>query len=91
MKVIKVQSFPRYCPAKEGDVFYLFIHGLKYAPELRGPKPPRIRLLENPRVGLHTDCELLDEWPDAPEYWPPESAPPPPKTAADQGRKAKRA
>ncbi len=94
MKTIKVraQGFPHvsFSEAKEGDVWHLFIHGLKYAPELRGPKGPRIRLLEDARGGgLHTKCELIDPWPDAPDYWPPESAPASkPAPAADQGRKS---
>lgn len=61
--------------AKAGAVFYLDVNGLQYSPELR-QNPPRFRLLEDGQDGgLHTECELLDPWPDAPEYWPPWSAP----------------
>lgn len=59
--------------AKTGAVFHLYIHGLEYPPELRD-HPPRVRLLEDAHMG-HTLCELIDPWPDAPEYWPPWSAP----------------
>lgn len=90
MKTIKIRpsgwdsAFKR---AKAGAVFHLFIHGLKYPPEVRA-NPPRVRLLEDGQDGgRHTECELLDEWPDAPEYWPPESAPSA-QPAADQGRKS---
>lgn len=96
MKIIKLhmQGFPHqaFCEARKGDVWILFIHGLNYPPERRA-NPPRVRLLEDAKLG-HTEAELLDEWPEAPEYWPPESAPRPPKKtnrSADQGRDAKTA
>lgn len=62
--------------AKAGAVFSLVLHGLKYAPELRD-NPPRIRLLEDgPRSRDEAiECELLDDWPEAPDYWPPEREP----------------
>jgi hypothetical protein len=85
MKTIKVQaSTDAFKSAKAGDIFNLFIHGCAYPPELRA-KPPRVRLLEDALVGGHTDCELLDTWLDAPEYWPPWSAPgaPPPAPTVD--------
>lgn len=73
--------------AKAGDVWILTIHGCKYTPELRS-NSPRVRLLEDARPGRFTEVELIDPWPDAPEYWPPESAPAPTRApAADQGRK----
>ena len=57
--------------AKKGDVWHLFIHGAQYPSALRSA-PPRVRLLEDSRGGLHpTRCELVDPWPDAPERWPP--------------------
>ena len=57
--------------AKKGAVWYLFIHGSQYPAALRST-PPRVRLLENSRGGLHpTRCELVDPWPDAPPEWPP--------------------
>jgi hypothetical protein len=62
-----------FAEAKTGDVFHLLIHELRYPPEIRA-NPPRVRLLEDAHVG-HTLCELVDPWPDAPEYWPPWSAP----------------
>lgn len=90
MKTIKVQITgftPRALQdGREGDVFRFFIHGLRYSPELRA-NPPRFRLLEDSHHP-HVLAQILDPWPDAPEYWPPESAPPPPKSAAAQGRNA---
>ena len=77
MTTIKIQSNGlcgnAFGGAKTGAIFSLYIHGLQYAPELRD-KPPRVRLLEDAHMG-HTLCELVDPWPDAPEYWPPWSAP----------------
>ncbi len=77
MKVITV--WPGGCEytwheSKAGAVFYLTIHGLKYPAELRN-NPPRVRLLEPGERGAPSRCELLDEWPDAPEYWPESSKP----------------
>lgn len=77
MKTIKLfrQGPPHeaFMVAREGDVWRLLIHGLKYPLELRAA-PPRVRLLEDSHRG-HVLAELLDPWPNAPEYWPPESAP----------------
>lgn len=77
MKTIKVQSNTitgnRFGESKAGDVFHLLLWQLHYSPELRN-NPPRIRLLEDAQMG-HTQCELLDEWPDAPEFWPLGSEP----------------
>jgi hypothetical protein len=77
MTTIKIQSNGlcgnAFGGAKTGAVFSLYIHGLQYPPELRD-SPPRVRLLEDAHMG-HTLCELVDPWPDAPEYWPPWSAP----------------
>jgi hypothetical protein len=60
--------------ATAGDIWHLCIHGLEYPLEIRA-NPPRVRLLEDAVPGGFTNCELLDPWPDAPEYWPPSSAP----------------
>jgi hypothetical protein len=97
MKTIKVraQGFPHmaFSEAKAGDVWFLTIHGCNYPPELQD-HPPRYRLLEDARGGgLHTECELIDDWPDAPEYWPPGSEPAATRvkkttSAANQGRKS---
>jgi hypothetical protein len=75
-QTIKLQSNANasaFGSARTGDVFHLLIHELRYPLELRA-NPPRVRLLEDAHVG-HTLCELVDPWPDAPEYWPPWSAP----------------
>lgn len=91
MKTIKLRpsGFDQtFKSAKEGDVFQLFVHGCKWPAEVR-QKSPRVRLLEDAQLAGHTNCELLDEWPDSPEYWPPESAPAPAQSpAANQGRKS---
>lgn len=76
MQVIKVFAGnwnSAFRNAKVGDEFRLLIHELKYPIEVRA-NPPRIRILEAGAVG-HIPCELVDPWPDAPEYWPPETAP----------------
>jgi hypothetical protein len=94
MKTIKVRpslGSDTFKSAPPGAVFHLFVHGMKYSAELRA-NPPRVRIIESLRAGF-VECELIDEWPDAPEYWPPDSAPPPAKTAApspaaNQGRKS---
>jgi len=90
MKTIKVQPSPFFPSglraARAGDVFHLFVHGCRYTPEIRA-KPPRVRVTKPLDRDGYVECELIDEWPDAPEYWPPESAPKPTPTA-DQGRKA---
>lgn len=91
MKIIHVQRGgwqTTFASAPPGAVFHLLVHGCKYSPELRD-NPPRVRVVEHGRT--HTECELIDEWPGAPEYWPPESAPPPQPQhppSADQGRNA---
>lgn len=89
MKTIKLfyqgTHHPTFCRARAGEVWRLFIHGLAYPPELRA-NPPRVRLLEDSHPG-HVLAELLDPWPEAPEYWPPESAPKA-KAKAAQGRNA---
>lgn len=59
--------------AKAGAVFRLFLHELHWPEELRA-NPPRFRLLEPGRFGWVL-CELVDPWPDCPEYFPPEWAP----------------
>ena len=60
--------------AKAGTIFHLSVHELKYPPEIRA-NPPRVRVLGMADGGQHILCELVDPWPDAPEYWPPWSAP----------------
>lgn len=60
--------------AKKGDVWHLFLHGTQHPRALRD-KPPRIRLLADVDGSPNgTTCELLDPWPDAPEYHPHEVA-----------------
>lgn len=77
MKTIRLfyQGMPHvaFTSAQEGSVWRLLIHGLEYPPELRA-NPPRVRLREDAHHG-HVLAELLDPWPDAPEYWPPATAP----------------
>lgn len=66
------QAFMR---AKKGDVFFILLHELRWPLELR-QKPPRVRLLEDgKRRCAPVLCELLDPWPNAPAYYPPEWAP----------------
>lgn len=60
--------------AKPGAIFHLSVHELKYPAEIRA-NPPRVRVLGMADGGSHVLCELVDPWPDAPEYWPPWSAP----------------
>lgn len=61
--------------AEKGDVFFVELSGLRWPVELR-QNPPRVRVLETPRHGEPSVlCELLDPWPDAPAYYPPEWAP----------------
>lgn len=56
--------------ARAGDEFVVFLHGLGWPPELRA-EPPRLRLLEDCQgPGRFTRCEIMGEWPGAPEYWP---------------------
>lgn len=60
---------------KKGDVVFILLHGLDWPPELRA-KPPRVRLLEDgKRRCAPVMCEILDPWPNAPDYWPPEWKP----------------
>lgn len=61
--------------AKKGDVFFVVLDGLRWPLELR-QKPPRVRLLEDgKRRSSPVLCELLDPWPNAPDYYPPEWKP----------------
>lgn len=61
--------------SKKGDVVFICLHGCEWPPELRA-KPPRVRLLEDgKRRSAPVLCEILDPWPNAPAYWPPEWAP----------------
>ncbi len=62
--------------AKAGAVFTLFVHGLKYPPELRRDGA-RIRLLRDGPGSADepVPCELLDDHPLIPDYWPPEREP----------------
>lgn len=60
---------------KKGDVVFICLHGLEWPAELRA-KPPRVRLLEDGRRRPGPVlCEILDPWPNAPDYWPPEWKP----------------
>lgn len=61
-----------FIKAKKGAVFTLCIHEFRYG-DARA-REPRVRLLEDGRLGWVL-CELIDPWPDAPEYFPPEWAP----------------
>jgi hypothetical protein len=60
--------------SRAGAVFTLNVHELKWGLEVR-QHPPRIRLLEDAKDSGPTLCELLDPWPGAPRYWPPEWEP----------------
>jgi hypothetical protein len=62
--------------AKAGYVSHLLITGVLYPAALR-QNPRRIKLLEDNVIGRFMPCELLDEWPDAPDRWPVEPAPGP--------------
>lgn len=62
-----------FIKAKKGAVFTLTMHELSWPHELRANEP-RVRLLEDGRLGWVL-CELLDPFPDAPQYWPPHWAP----------------
>lgn len=99
MQTIKLwyQGFPHetFAHADEGSVWRLFVHGLQYPPERRTGLGPRVRLLEHSHPG-HVLAELLDPWPDAPEYWPPESAErapasPPPAPKPSSPKRARKA
>jgi hypothetical protein len=78
VKTILVQpSIPQesHHRSKKGDVRIIELHGCSWPAELRA-KPPRVRLLEDARGPFEaTLCEILDPWPGAPEYWPPEWQP----------------
>lgn len=68
-------QYPSLLTAKKGDVFFVALDGLRWPLEVR-QKPPRVRLLEDGRRRPGPVlCELLDPWPDAPPYYPPEWAP----------------
>ncbi len=61
--------------AKKGDVFFVVLDGLRWPLELRR-NPPRVRLLEDgKRRSAPVLCEILDPWPGAPDYYPPEWKP----------------
>lgn len=61
--------------AKKGDVFFIELDGLRWPLEVR-QNPPRVRLLEDgKRRPAPVLCELLDPWPNAPDYYPPEWKP----------------
>lgn len=61
--------------AKKGDVFFVVLDGLRWPLELR-LKPPRVRLMEDgKRKSAPVLCEILDPWPNAPDYYPPEWKP----------------
>jgi hypothetical protein len=61
--------------AKKGDIFFVELDGLRWPLELR-QKPPRVRLLEDgKRRPSPVVCEILDPWPNAPDYYPPEWKP----------------
>lgn len=61
--------------AKKGEVFTIELDGLRWPLELR-QRPPRVRLLEDgKRCSAPVLCEILDPWPNAPSYYPPEWAP----------------
>jgi hypothetical protein len=64
-------SFQR---AKKGSVWHLELHGLRWPLEVR-QNPPRIRLLEDAKLASPVRAEVLDPWPNAPEFYPPEWAP----------------
>ncbi len=72
--VLRVAWGYHWLAAKKGDVWRLVLHGTQYSATLRDT-PPRIRLLEDVDGGPKgTRCELLDPWPEAPEYFPHELA-----------------
>lgn len=78
MRTIMVHPSPfekAFQNAKKGAVFHLLIHGLKWPAWLRDASP-RVQLLEDGKGRCApVKCEILDPWPNAPEYWPPEWAP----------------
>lgn len=61
--------------SKKGQIVFIVLHGLEWPAELRA-KPPRVRLLEDGKCrAAPVLCEILDPWPGAPDYWPPEWKP----------------
>jgi hypothetical protein len=78
VKTILMHPAPRdmaFRYAKKGEVFTVLLDGLRWPLELR-QKPPRVAPLEDVRGRLGPVlCELLDPWPGAPDYYPPEWAP----------------
>lgn len=48
--------------AREGAVWYLFVHGTEWPSAIRS-RPPRVRLLEDAKAQGATRCELVDPWP----------------------------
>lgn len=61
--------------AKKGAVFFLSLDGLRWPLEVR-QTPRRVRLLEDGKWrSAPVLCELMDPWPDAPAYYPPQWAP----------------
>ncbi len=77
MNTITVMPSPgemAFSQAKAGSVWHVELHGLRWPLALR-QNPPRIRLLEDARYGYAVLAELLDPWPDAPEFYPQEWAP----------------
>jgi hypothetical protein len=85
MKIIHVRATGfgyAFKAAKAGYVSRLLIHGVQYSPELRN-NPPRIKLLLDNVVGQFMPCELLDDWPEAPEFWPVPDKPPEPREIAE--------
>ncbi len=77
-KTIRIHPSPcdfAFPNAKKGEEFFVLLDGLRWPLELR-QQPPRVRLLEDgKRRPLPVLCELLDPWPDAPDYYPPEWKP----------------
>lgn len=64
-----------FIAGKKGHECVVTLHGVEWPPELRA-NPPRLRLLEDCRgAGEATLCEVLGDWPGAPDYWPPEWKP----------------
>lgn len=77
MTTIRVFATPpwnTFARAKAGEEFVLEPDGLRWPLELR-QKPPRVRVLEDGNGRDPVLCELLDPWPNAPAYYPPEWTP----------------
>lgn len=68
-----VRAAQREPSLEKGSVIILQPHELKYPPEAR--QGVRAELLESPRGGRPCPCRLLDPWPNAPAFWPPELCP----------------